>query len=408
MSVAAAPWAGIRFGFHGFVFVYAISAIAWLFARHARVPFRHAVVIAVALRAMMLVPQPLLSGDVYRYLFDGRTLASGHNPYAAFPDDPRVNHPEIRTIYPPHAEILFGAVCGTGALACPRQAGAPALHLWRIALILAELATLFLLRDRGALAYATFPPLMFEGIWSGHVEVVAALLLAIAFFRNSAVAAACSVGTKVIPIAAVPSLLLRAPNRVRWSLIFALVLIAPAIPFIAAGHFMEGMRDYATRWVFNSPAYSLTFSAIDATHVAEHLKNAWTSIKDPLHLEPIAPFVYRHLYADFVTRCILGVLAVIGIAKVRTPHAAIGILLLCSPAIHPWYWLVLVPLAIAHDSRWIFAALCAPVSYLLYEGTPVWVVFAACYLIPLLAAVYPARRRRIFGGTGRRQPQASA
>jgi len=368
--VAVAPWAGIRFGFRAFVFVYALAAIAWLFARHARMRFAHTLAIAIVLRAMMLIPQPFLSGDVYRYLFDGRTLASGHNPYAAFPDDPRVNHPEIRTIYPPHAEILFAIF--------------HRLTLWRIALILAELATLYLLRDRGALAYATFPPLIFEGIWSAHVEVVAALLLTVAYFRNSAIAAACSVGTKVIPIAAVPSLLMRVPNRVRWSLIFALVLIAPAIPFIASGHFMEGMRDYATRWVFNSPAYSLTFSVIDSLHVAEHLKSAWTSIKDPLHLEAIAPFVYSHLYADFITRCILGVVALIGIAKARTPHAAIGILLLCSPAIHPWYWIVLVPLAIASDSRWIFAALCAPLSYLLYDGAPIAIVFVACYLIPLL------------------------
>jgi len=345
------------------------------------------VAIAIVLRAMMLIPQPFLSGDVYRYLFDGRTLAAGHNPYAALPDDPRVNHPELRTIYPPHAEILFALF--------------HRLTLWRIALILAELATLYLLRDRGALAYATFPPLIFEGIWSAHVEVVAALLLAVAYFRNSAAAAACSVGTKVIPIAAVPSLLLRAPKRVRWSLIFALVLVAPAIPFIASGHFMEGMRDYATRWIFNSPAYALTFSAIDSMHVAEHLKNGWTSIKDPLHLEAIAPFVYRHLYADFVTRCILGMIALIGIARARTPHTAVAILLLCSPAIHPWYWLVLAPLAIALDSRWIFFALCAPFSYLLYDRFSTWLVFALCYVTPLLLGARTSRPQRSGVSPGR-------
>lgn len=376
--------------------MYAIAAVAWLFARHARVRFEYVVAIAIVLRAMMLIPQPFLSGDVYRYLFDGRTLAAGQNPYAAFPDDPRVNHPEIRTIYPPHAEILFAIF--------------HRLTLWRLALIVAELATLCLLRDRGALAYAIFPPLIFEGVWSAHVEIVAALLLAIAYFRQSAVAAACSVGTKVIPIAAVPSLLLRAPRRVRWALVFALVLVAPAIPFIAAGHFMEGMRDYATRWIFNSPAYSLTFSAIDGLHVAEHLKNFWTSIKDPLHLEPVAPFVYRHLYADFVTRCILGAIAIIGIAKVRTPHAAVGILLLCSPAIHPWYWLILVPLAIACDSRWIYVALCAPFSYLLYDGAPAWAVFGACYLVPVVmlsAAKHQSRRGEVHPSGASREASSS-
>jgi hypothetical protein len=383
-SVALAPLASIRFGFRGFVAVYAVAAVAWLVVRRARMRFAHVVAIAIVLRAMMLIPQPRLSGDVWRYLFDGRTLASGHNPYAALPDDPRVNHPELRTIYPPHAELLFALLHW--------------LPLWRLALLAADLLTLRLLRDRGgALAYATFPPLLFEGIWSAHVEVIAALLLAVAYFRKSATAAACSVGTKVIPIAAVPSLLLHAPRRLRWSLVFALVLVAPAIPFLAAGHFMEGMRDYATRWIFNSPAYSAVFAVVDGSQLAPHLKNVWTSIKDPLHLEPLAPFVYAHLYADFLTRCILGVIALTGIALVsrREDGAlhAVGILLLCSPAIHPWYWLALVPLAL--DSRWIYVALCAPLSYLLYDGAPQWLVWILCYGFWSAAAMPPHWWRQI-------------
>jgi hypothetical protein len=347
-------------------------------------------IVAVALRALMLVPEPRLSGDVYRYLFDGRTLASGQNPYAVFPDDPRINHPEIRTIYPPHAELLFAAFHW--------------LPLWRLFLLLADLATLWLLRDRAALAYATFPPLLFEGVWSAHVEVVAALLLAVAFFRRSATAAACSVGTKVIPIAAVPSLLLHAPRRLRWLAVFALVLVAPAIPFLASGHFMDGMRDYATRWIFNSPAYSALFFVVDGTQLAPHLKSLWTSIKDPLHLEPLAPFVYAHLYAGYLTRCILGIVAVAGIAWVsrRDDGAlhAVGILLLCSPAIHPWYWLALVPLAIAFESRWIHVALCAPASYLLYAGAPPLLVFALCYAAPVILSVTQRRPGVSPGGRG--------
>src|SRR5258708_9413559 len=71
---------------------------------------RGAIAIGIGLRVIFLFATPQLSGDVWRYLFDCRTLASGVNPYKALPDEPRVNHPEIPTIYPPHAEMLFAVL----------------------------------------------------------------------------------------------------------------------------------------------------------------------------------------------------------------------------------------------------------------------------------------------------------
>src|SRR5689334_4625690 len=72
---------------------------------------------AVAGLALVLAP-PVLSDDVWRYLWDGRVLRAGISPYAHAPDHPslaflrdagwrRVNNPEIPTIYPPVAQILF-------------------------------------------------------------------------------------------------------------------------------------------------------------------------------------------------------------------------------------------------------------------------------------------------------------
>ena len=156
------------------------------------------------------------------------------------------------------------------------------------------------------------------------------------------------------------------------------------------------MRDYATRWIFNSPAYEIVFAAVDRLP----LKEIWTRIKDPLHLEPISDFVYRHIYSDFVTRVVLaccGVILIALAARRRRVAASVGALLIVSPAIHPWYWLVGVPVAMLEsDSLYIALALCAPLSYLLYGGVaPGWAVYALCYALPIVwrLGVSPASRR---------------
>ncbi|MFQ5608448.1 MAG: hypothetical protein ACE5GA_10915, partial [Candidatus Zixiibacteriota bacterium] len=60
-----------------------------------------------------------LSDDVYRYVWDGKLIASGVNPLAYSPERPEldvyadahirphVNHPELATIYPPVSQAVF-------------------------------------------------------------------------------------------------------------------------------------------------------------------------------------------------------------------------------------------------------------------------------------------------------------
>jgi hypothetical protein len=391
--VVVAPWLTARFGFFAFVADYTVTALAWLLLRRAAAPHRAAIAIGIGLRVIFLFAAPQLSGDVWRYLFDGRTLASGVNPYTVLPDDPRVNHPELPTIYPPHAELLFAV--------------AHQLTVWRLLVLACDIAAMVLLRDR-ALALATFPPLLFEGAWSAHVEVVAALLLFVAWRSRSGSAFAAAVGMKVIPIAALPAMLLQSTRRLRFVLAFTFVLLLPVAPFVMTGPLMPGMRDYATRWVFNSPAYDAVFLAVDRLNVAPHLKAGFMSIKDSWHLEPISHFVYFHLYADYLARAILGCTALVLIVVWRrNPIASICALISCSPAIHPWYWLVMAPLCFqtgrlaASNSAGsragsvaIALQLCAPFSYLLYGGVPKVIVSALCYVPPLALAVLTTVTRK--------------
>lgn len=349
-----------------FVAAYAVAALAWLVLRDATLRLRYVLLIAIALRAMLFVAEPQLSGDVYRYLWDGKVSASGINPYEHAPDDPRlahlreswharINHPELRTIYPPHAQLLFAMV--------------HELWSWRLLIVLFDLVAIVGLKRHG-FAYATFPLLLFEGTWSAHIDALAAALMV---FARSGIALGLAAGLKIIPLAALPVL----AKRWRYALACAIAFALP-FAFFARGPLMPGMREYATRWIFNSPAYSLVHAIVEQIP----LKTIWTH--HPLRVEAISDLVYRHLYADFITRCVLGILAIAAVLLARRVSHAIGFFLMLTPAIHPWYWLVIVPHALTERSRWILVALCAPFSYLLYDGAPQLLVFALCYLTPIL------------------------
>src|SRR6185437_3846766 len=83
--------------------------------------------VAILLRAYVLLFDPLLSSDVYRYVWDGRVQAAGINPYRYFPADealaflrdgaifPYINRAATAvTIYPPVAQFFFLVVTRIG------------------------------------------------------------------------------------------------------------------------------------------------------------------------------------------------------------------------------------------------------------------------------------------------------
>ena len=74
----------------------------------------------------MLLFDPLLSSDIYRYVWDGRVQAAGINPYRYFPpmtrwrfcardDLSHINRADFAvTIYPPVAQFFFLIVTRIG------------------------------------------------------------------------------------------------------------------------------------------------------------------------------------------------------------------------------------------------------------------------------------------------------
>jgi hypothetical protein len=214
-----------------------------------------------------------LSEDLYRYLWDGRLVAHGINPYARAPDDPalagfqddlfhRLNHPAVPTIYPPAAQLLFAAAAALGATPLA----------WKTVLFLLETALLAalitLLVRRGLpperlLLYYWNPLVIVECYGSGHLDLAAAALLLVAICLQetgrrlpAGVAFGTAIITKWIPVLLIPALI----RRRAWGLLAAAALLVALsyAPFLHAGpRLWEGLRVYARHWEFNGPLYAL-------------------------------------------------------------------------------------------------------------------------------------------------------
>src|SRR4029079_243666 len=74
----------------------------------------------ILFRAVLVPLAPRFSDDLYRYLWDGKVLLHGINPYRYSPTAPElaglraalwplINHPDLPTIYPPLCMLFFAA-----------------------------------------------------------------------------------------------------------------------------------------------------------------------------------------------------------------------------------------------------------------------------------------------------------
>ena len=143
----------------------------------------------ILLRVYVLLFDPLLSTDIFRYIWDGRVQAAGINPYRYFPAHdalaylrdpaifPRINRADYAvTIYPPVAELFFLVVTRIGEN----------VNVMRLALLGCEavsvtLIVLFLRRMQRPLtqvvAYLWHPLPIWEIANNGHVDALAVALM---------------------------------------------------------------------------------------------------------------------------------------------------------------------------------------------------------------------------------------
>ncbi len=299
--------------------------------------------VAVAVRLVLVGTPPLLSDDLYRYLFEGKALWAGHNPLVAAPatlrgvDDAllaKVNHPEVSTVYPPVALLWFRLVAVADSTLAIQLGTALFDALTPLALLVATR------RAWTAWVYALHPLPVLEGAGSGHLDLLAVGFAAwgvAAFRRGLPVAAGTALlaggGVKLLPFALMPRVVL---DLRRWWPIAGWLAIGLAIsgPILGAGvDGLAGIERYARDWQFNPLAFGLV----------EPWLGTWTRPALVLAGGVVALLALRHRDPG------------------RTWHELGTAFVVLSPTVHPWYLLwAMVPGLLCASPR----AAAASVGYL--------------------------------------------
>lgn len=326
---------------------------------------RTIILTAIAFRLMFLFRMPELSDDIYRYLWDGLTTLHGNNPYALAPSAAKifapfaellghVNHPQLITIYPPAAQILFalgalmGGVFGIKALLFVVDIAA-------CAVMLHFLSRMKMPASRAVL-YAWHPLPILEIAGSGHIDGAGIFFLLLAFMlllppsqvpnlktqhkwlapAAAGLAFSAAVLVKLFPLVLFPAFLFLAGNKGRWPFVLGVIFgtAALSIPFLPGLFNMFTTLDiYVRNWEFAGFAFQSLHEIFPSGSTARQMLAAVFLL--------IATCSYVSLFRKNVLSKDTSISFPLS-AVFKTAYCITLAFLLLTPTLHPWYALYMV------------------------------------------------------------------
>jgi len=355
---------------------------------------RVAIATALCFGAALVFAPPLLSDDLYRYLWEGRIWLEGLNPYRLAPDDPalahlrddvwaNINNKSLGSIYPPLSQLIFVAARGLGGKVWTLKVLALLAHVFSVAVV-ARVCT----ERKASLALALNPLLLSEAALNGHFDILCGVALLIAAralsrhrFVQAGVAACAAVGLKVVGLVVLP-LFARRPKVLVATGLGSAVLLTPLIWSRAPLDPVSGAGQFATRWRGNESVFGVVDQLSRALFEA--------SCADVLARSMVA--------AAFLALC--GLVVYRRVPPMQAVRALVWALLLLSPQVHPWYLAWLLPLEVAAGASagliWSAAVLCAyaPLDLWVAEGVwdmPLWLQIFEYSIVALALILDPER-----------------
>ena len=346
---------------------------------------------AVFFRICLVPNTPVLSSDIYRYVWEGRVQIQGDNPYLHPPASekleplrdsiifPHINRPGHTTVYPAGAQIFFlisHTITGGNLYALK---GLFVLFDVMAMLVLVGLMRAYGLEEVRFFIYAWNPLVIYEIAHSGHIEGFVGLLVALSLYlyaidrrTMSVLILAFASSVKLYPALLLPACVSRG-ERLKAVVTFLACFLVLYLPYYwTAGKNTLGFLPI----YFGKPYESFN-----------------------LGLKCFMMHVFPGLNYFFLTKVFFGIIFIAALfifvkekgkkLAVRYGFILICLLLIFMPAsLHPWYVLWLIPfLAFYPAIAWVFFSGAVAFSYLKYVSPtgimPTWILILQ--YVPLFA-----------------------
>ncbi len=347
------------------------------------------IAVALILRIALISFHPIGSDDYYRYVWDGKVLANGINPYEFAPNDTaltklhssiipaRVNYPDMKTIYPPLAQLFFYL---------SYKIGGESFIGIKLLLFLFDLMTMFgifliikkLKMDyKNILIYVLSPLPLFQFFIDAHVDGFGLPLLIFAIFfyidnkkTLSYIFIGLSICVKPLGLILLPIIFFNEKafsERIKAIIIPVAITALMYIPFIFTGSPFQALMQFTENWTFNGIIFDLLDSFIRDNQKTRLICAA-------LLLISYLPVVLSR--KDFTIKIYL----------------SLFLLFIFSPIVHPWYlsWLIILLPFIPRWSGIVFTGLISltvftVVNYQLYGVWKEYTLVLLLEYVPVLA-----------------------
>lgn len=376
--------------------------------------------VGIVARLVLVFSQPILEDDFNRYLWDGAVTVNGFNPYIYAPKDyldidssysdsksvldnlaiesgvivKRINHPHIRTIYPPVAQIIFGI----SYLIEPWS-----ISVWKAVLVLIDVLVFILLlvtlKKIGyplilVLVYWWNPILLHEIFNAGHMDLLIYpfILLAIIYYlRNNYLLAsifvAISVGIKIWPIIFLPLIYRKLTGNKKLLLTTLIVsfgvIIVVLFPIILTKFDDSlGFVTYSKNWTNNEAVFQLVnwsikqiINLLNVNYHCSLCATRWVTVGFFAIIIIYFTFQKPNDDREFIKRLFL----------------LVGVLYLISPTQFPWYYTWILPLLVMNPRiSFIVYTITLPLYQLKYSiPYLVWVEHFPILILFLIEIKYP-------------------
>lgn len=349
--------------------------------------------VAFGFRFLLLFSVPALSDDYFRFIWDGRLLSSGYNPYLYLPSDiittslaaevhlnealfQGLNSPNYFTVYPPLNQLMFGFsawIAGDNVLLN--------IVALRAFIVMAELGIIWLLTTfrfpdykekemrNAVLIYALNPFVIIELTGNLHFEAVTLFFVLLAvrwmdrplqgdrYFIGSAVALALGAAVKLVPLIFLPLVFKRLGfwKGLGYCVMVGLILLLLFAPFLSRElvvNFGKSLDLYFQKFEFNASFYYL-FREVGYWITGYNIIHILGPLLSLVTLASIAVITFQR--RPFIEKMLL----------------VLTVYFLCATTVHPWYITTLVALG-ALTKRWypvLWSAL-LPLTYVAYASQP--------------------------------------